>query len=77
MRCYRSKDAKNLKFETGDHVRISKYENIFAKGYTPNWSKKDFVFSKFKNTVPWKNIIMELNGEEIVETFYESDVAKD
>ena len=30
---------KNLKFKVGDHVRISKYKNIFAKGYTPNWSK--------------------------------------
>ena len=27
---------KNPKFEIGDHVRISKYKNIFAKGYTPN-----------------------------------------
>ena len=26
------------KFKVGDHVRISKYKNIFAKGYTPNWS---------------------------------------
>ena len=24
------------KFKAGDHVRISKYKNIFAKGYTPN-----------------------------------------
>ena len=30
---------KNLKFKVGDHVRISKYKNIFAEGYTPNWSK--------------------------------------
>ena len=30
---------KDPKFKTGDHVRISKYKNIFAKGYTPNWSE--------------------------------------
>ena len=30
---------KNPKFKVGDHVRISKYKNIFAKGYTPNWSE--------------------------------------
>ena len=31
------KDNKNdPKFKVGDHVRISKYKNIFAKGYTPN-----------------------------------------
>ena len=31
---------KNPKFKVGDHVRISKYKNIFAKGYTPNWSEE-------------------------------------
>ena len=30
---------KNLKFKVGDYVRISKYKNIFAKGYMPNWSE--------------------------------------
>ena len=41
---------KNSKFKIGDRVRISKYKNIFAKGYMPNWSKE--VFSKIKNTIP-------------------------
>ena len=27
---------KDCKFQVGDHVKISKYKNIFAKGYTPN-----------------------------------------
>ena len=27
---------KHPKFKVGDRVRISKYKNIFAKGYTPN-----------------------------------------
>ena len=27
---------KDPKFQVGDHVRISKYKCIFAKGYTPN-----------------------------------------
>ena len=43
---------KDPKFKVGDNVRISKYKNIFAKGYTPNWSEV-FVVSKIKNTVPW------------------------
>ena len=43
---------KNPKFKVGDHVRISKYKNIFAKGYTPNWSEEVFVIKKVKNTVP-------------------------
>ena len=41
------------KFKVGDHVRISKYKNIFVKGYTQNWSEEGFVVSKIKNTVPW------------------------
>ena len=40
------------KFQAGDHVRISKYKNIFAKGYTPNWFEEIFVIEKIKNTVP-------------------------
>ena len=44
---------KDLKFKVGDYVRISKYKNIFAKGYMPNWSEEVFIISKIKNTVPW------------------------
>ena len=40
------------KFKIGDIVRISKYKNIFAKGYFPNWSKEVFLIKKVKNTVP-------------------------
>ena len=44
---------KDPKFKVGDCVRISKYKNIFAKGYTPSWSEEVFVIKKVKNTVPW------------------------
>ena len=44
-------DKKIPKFKVGDHARISKYKNIFAKGNTPNWSKEVFVIKKVKNTV--------------------------
>ena len=44
---------KDTKFKVGDHVRISKYKNIFAKGYTPYWSEEVFAIKKVKNTVPW------------------------
>ena len=46
------------KFKVGDHVRISKYKNIFAKGYTPNWSEEIFVIKKIKNTVPLMILIV-------------------
>ena len=64
------------KFKFGDHVRISKYKNIFAKGYTPNWSEEVFVVSKIKNTVPWTYVVSDLNGEEITGSFYEKELQK-
>ena len=42
---------KDPKFKVGDHVRISKDKNIFAKGYMPNWSEEVFIIKKVKITV--------------------------
>ena len=61
-----------MKFKIGDIVRISKYKNIFAKGYVANWSEDLFQIKKVKNTVPWTYVISDLNGEEIVGFFYEN-----
>ena len=41
-------NEKDPKFKVGDHVRISKFKNVFAKGYTPNWSEGIFVVKKIK-----------------------------
>ena len=65
---------KNPTFKVSDHVRISKYKNIFAKGYTPNWSEEVSVVSKIKNTVPWTYVISDLNGEENTGSFYEKEL---
>ena len=67
-------NEKDPKFKVGDHVRISKFKNVFAKGYTPNWSEEIFVVKKIKNTVPRTYVINDLNGEEIVESFYEKEL---
>ena len=64
------------KFKVGDHVRISKCKNIFAKGYTPNWSEEIFVIKKIKNAVPWTYVNNDLNGEEITGKFYEKELQK-
>ena len=45
-------NGKDSNFKIGDIVRVSKYKNIFAKGYTPNWYEDAFVIKTFKNTVP-------------------------
>ena len=46
-------NEKDCKFRVGDHARISKYKNIFPKGYTQNWPEEVFVVSNIKDTVPW------------------------
>ena len=67
---------KNPKFKVVDNVRISKHKNVFAKGYTPNWSEEVFVIKKVKNALPWTYVMSDLNGEEIVGTFYENELEK-
>ena len=77
-------NAKNAKFKIGDHVRISNYKNIFAKGYAPNWSAEVFVIKRAKITVPpdmWSysltiTNISGLSGEEIDGIFYEKELQK-
>ena len=64
------------KFKIGDYVRISKYKNIFTKGYTQNWSEEVFVTSKIKNTVPWTYVISDLNDKRIAGTFDEKELQK-
>ena len=75
MELLRSND-KDPKFKVGNHVKISKYKNIFAKGYTANWPEEVFVIKKVKNTVPWTYVINDLNGGDIIGTFYEKELQK-
>ena len=69
-------NEKDPKFKGRDHIRISKFKNNFAKGYTPNFSEEIFIFSKIKNIVPLTYVISDLNGEEIVGTFYAKEFQK-
>ena len=62
---------KNPKLKIGDVVGISKYKNVVAKGYIPNQSEEVFVIKKVKITVSWTYVINDLNGNEVVGTFYE------
>ena len=64
------------KFKVDDHVRISKYKNIFAKGYTSSWSEEIFVTKELKKTVLWTYVINDLNSEGIIGTFYEKELQK-
>ena len=64
------------KFKVCDHVRISKYKNISAKGNIKNWSEEVSVVSKIKDTVPWTYVITDLSGGKIAESFYEKELPK-
>ena len=72
-RVYIEKDSR---FKVGDRVRISKFKNIFAKGYTPNWSKEIFIAHKINDTVPYTYNIKDLNGEKIIGSFYDKELQK-
>ena len=71
---YEESNKKDPKFKIGDHVRISKDKNIFAKGYAPNWSEEVFVINKINNTVKWTYAISDLNGVEITGSFYKKEL---
>ena len=64
---------KHPKFKDGNHVRISKYKNIFARRYVPNWLEEIFVIAIAKNIVTRTYVISDIKGEAIVGTFYEKE----
>ena len=63
-------NEKNSRFKVGDRVRISKLKNIFAKGYTPNWSSEIFIVNKINDTLPYTYNLKDLNDEEIIRRNY-------
>ena len=69
-------DEKSARYNVGDRVRISKFKNIFAKGYTPNWSREIFIVNKINYTVPYTYNLKDLNDEEIIGSFYDRELQK-
>ena len=67
-------NKRDPKFKVDDPERLSKYKNIFATAYVPNWSKEVFVITKVKNNLSWTYVISDLKGKEIFETFYEKEL---
>ena len=68
---------KDPKFKIGDYLRISKYKNIFAKKYMPNWSEEVFIIQKVKILLrELTYVINDLNGEEIIGAFHEKQLQK-
>ena len=69
-------NEKDSKFKVGDRVRISRYKNIFAKRYAPNWSTEIFIVNKTNDTVPYTYNLKDLNDEEIIGSFYDRELQK-
>ena len=69
-------NKKDSRFKVGDRVRISKFKNIFAKGYTPNWSSEIFIVDKVNDTVPYTYNLKDLNDEEILGSFHDRELQK-
>ena len=69
-------NEKDSRFKVGDRVRISRYKNIFAKEYTPNWNKQIFIVEKINDTVPYTYNLKDLNDEEIIGSFYDRELQK-
>ena len=69
-------NEKDSKFKVGDRVRISRYKNMFAKGYAPNWSSEIFIVDKVNDTVPYRYNLKNLNDEETIGGFYDKELQK-
>ena len=69
-------NEKYSRFKVGDRVRVSKFKNIFTKGYTPNWSTEIFIVNKINDTVPYTYNLKDLNDEEIIGSFYYRELQK-
>ena len=67
-------NSKAPKFKVNDRVRITKYKNIFSKGYTENWSREIFIIDSVLKTNSWTYKIKDLNGEKIIGSFYEKEL---
>lgn len=64
------------KVKVGDYVRITKYKNVFEKGYETTFTEEVF---RVKTIVPRNPIVYridDLAGEEIKGTFYEREIQK-
>ena len=67
-------NSKAPKFKVNDRVRITKYKNIFTKGYTENWSREIFIIDSVLKTNLSTYKIKNVNGEKIIEGFYEKEL---
>ena len=67
-------NPKSPKYKVNYRVRVTKYKNIFRKGYTENWSRKVFTIDFGLKTNLWTYKIKDLHIEKIIQSFYEKEL---
>ena len=67
-------NPKAPKFKVNDRVRITKYKNVFSKGYIENWLRVIFIVDSILKTNLWAYKVKDLNGQKIIEGFYEKEL---
>ena len=65
---------KTPKFKVNDRVGITKYKNIFSKGYTENWSREIYIINSVLKTNPGTYKTKDLNRDKILRSFYENEL---
>ena len=69
-------NPKAPKFKVNVIARITKYKNIFSKGYTENWSRERFIINFVLKTNPWPYKTKDLNGEKIIGCFMKKNCCR-
>ena len=67
-------NPKVPKFKVNDKVIITKYNNVFSKGYPESWSRIIFTIDSVLNTNPWTYKSKELNGEKRIGNIYKKEL---
>jgi len=67
-------NINKTKFNVGDRVRIYSYKTKFNKGSKPNWTKEIFIISDIEPTNPITYKVKDLNGEDIIGSFYSQEL---
>ena len=69
-------NKEDLKSKVGENVRISKDEQIFAKGHVPSRSEEVFTIQKVKSTVPWTHLLVIFTERKLMERFTKKNCKK-
>ena len=72
-----SREKKSVvKFQVGDRVRITSYRYTFNNKYNSNWTREIFIITEILKTRPVTYKIKDLEGEQVIGTFYNQELQK-